>query len=251
MSFPITVNGTFSHCWWGLNVLQDKYLHQDNEMTLLYQPVWRWWWWIVFVVWLTDERRLALFPAGAIVIDLTIANLQPAASGVRTCAEPEFRRSWMKFCSSDNHYTMSAKVTCFSDLPPTGLQNPIHLLHQYLGSAANLPLKPIHFLCIQDWHPSEKIEILPTPLQHTPQGCFPESVSECRFLPQIIILVFPMFTLRPLASILWLRSFFSINPICRVFHPYCQQLLLLGRQQKFPWATSFEFVRQCFQDDDE
>ena len=23
-----------------------------------------WWWWIVFVVWLTDERRLALFPAG-------------------------------------------------------------------------------------------------------------------------------------------------------------------------------------------
>ena len=29
-----------------------------------------WWWWIVFVVWLTDERRLALFPAGTIVRDL-------------------------------------------------------------------------------------------------------------------------------------------------------------------------------------
>ena len=28
-----------------------------------------WWWWIVFVVWLTDERRLALFPAGTIVRD--------------------------------------------------------------------------------------------------------------------------------------------------------------------------------------
>ena len=27
-------------------------------------------WWIVFVVWLTDERRLALFPAGTIVRDL-------------------------------------------------------------------------------------------------------------------------------------------------------------------------------------
>ena len=27
------------------------------------------WWWIVFVVWLTDERRLALFPAGTIVRD--------------------------------------------------------------------------------------------------------------------------------------------------------------------------------------
>ena len=24
------------------------------------------WWWIVFVVWLTCERRLALFPAGSI-----------------------------------------------------------------------------------------------------------------------------------------------------------------------------------------
>ena len=31
---------------------------------------WWWWWWsIVFVVWLTDERRLALFPAATIVRD--------------------------------------------------------------------------------------------------------------------------------------------------------------------------------------
>ena len=28
-----------------------------------------WWWWIVFVVWLTDKRHLALFPVGNIVID--------------------------------------------------------------------------------------------------------------------------------------------------------------------------------------
>ena len=28
-----------------------------------------WWWWIVFVVWLTGERCLALFPAGTIVRD--------------------------------------------------------------------------------------------------------------------------------------------------------------------------------------
>ena len=27
------------------------------------------WWWIVFVVWLTDEGRLATFPAGIIVRD--------------------------------------------------------------------------------------------------------------------------------------------------------------------------------------
>ena len=30
---------------------------------------WWWWWWIVFVVWLTDEMRLALFPARTIVRD--------------------------------------------------------------------------------------------------------------------------------------------------------------------------------------
>ena len=28
-----------------------------------------WWWWIVFVVWLTDKRHLALFPAGTIARD--------------------------------------------------------------------------------------------------------------------------------------------------------------------------------------
>ena len=28
-------------------------------------------------------------------------------SRVWTCAEPEFRLSWMKLCSSDNHYTMA------------------------------------------------------------------------------------------------------------------------------------------------
>ena len=36
---------------------------------------------------------------------LTIANLRHAASRVWTCAEPEFRLSWMKLCSSDNHHT--------------------------------------------------------------------------------------------------------------------------------------------------
>ena len=30
---------------------------------------WWWWWWIVFVVWLTDERLLALLPVGTIVRD--------------------------------------------------------------------------------------------------------------------------------------------------------------------------------------
>ena len=35
---------------------------------LIFLHVW-WWWWIVFVVWLTNERRLVLFPARTIVRD--------------------------------------------------------------------------------------------------------------------------------------------------------------------------------------
>ena len=47
----------------------------DEELVMCYlgrsckQREWWWWWWIIFVVWLTDERRLALFPAGTIVRD--------------------------------------------------------------------------------------------------------------------------------------------------------------------------------------
>ena len=45
---------------------------------------WWWWWWIVFVVWLTSERCLALFPPGTIVKDphLTIRNPWHAASRI-------------------------------------------------------------------------------------------------------------------------------------------------------------------------
>ena len=39
-------------------------------MTSLLTSWWWWrWWWIVFVVWLTDERHLALFPARIIIRD--------------------------------------------------------------------------------------------------------------------------------------------------------------------------------------
>ena len=35
-----------------------------------------------------------------------IANLWHSMRRVWTCTEPEFRLSWMKLCSSHNHYTM-------------------------------------------------------------------------------------------------------------------------------------------------
>ena len=64
-----------------------------------------WWWWIVLVVWLTDERRLALFPAGTTVRDPRHRESPTRACRIWACAEPEFRLRWVKLCSSDNHYT--------------------------------------------------------------------------------------------------------------------------------------------------
>ena len=50
-------------------------------------------WWIVFVVWLTDESRLALFPAGSIVRDPHHRESLTHRQQVWTCAESEFRLS--------------------------------------------------------------------------------------------------------------------------------------------------------------
>ena len=44
---------------------------------------------------------------------LTIANLRRAVSRIWTCSEPELRLCWMKFCSSDNHFT--ADLIMFAD----------------------------------------------------------------------------------------------------------------------------------------
>ena len=67
-----------------------------------------------FVVWLNDEKRLALFLAGAIVRDTHYCESPPDlnielehwnSSRTWTCAEPEFRLISIKLGSSDNHYT--------------------------------------------------------------------------------------------------------------------------------------------------
>ena len=46
---------------WVINFCILQYLFRSVN------PIWRWW--IVFAEWLTDERRLVLFPAGIIVRD--------------------------------------------------------------------------------------------------------------------------------------------------------------------------------------
>ena len=71
---------------------------------------WWWWWWNVFVVWLTDERRLALFPAGTIVRDPHHHESPTHRELDLNCVQPEFRLKWMKLCISDNHYTTAPKA---------------------------------------------------------------------------------------------------------------------------------------------
>ena len=64
------------------------------------------WRWIAFVVWLTDERRLALLPAGTIVRHPHHhESLTCREQGLNLCITwPVFWLSWMKLSSSDNHY---------------------------------------------------------------------------------------------------------------------------------------------------
>ena len=89
-----------------------KFIYCTSTSGFIYNKnsiCWWWWWWIVFVVWLTDERRLALFPAETIVRDPHHReSLTRRGQGFWTCAEPEFRLSWMKLCNRDNHYTTAS-----------------------------------------------------------------------------------------------------------------------------------------------
>ena len=72
-----------------------------------------WWWWIVFLVWLTGERRLALFAAGTFVRDLHYReSLTRCGQGLNL--RRTFRHSWMKLYSSDNHYPRLAPGCCLS-----------------------------------------------------------------------------------------------------------------------------------------
>ena len=90
------------------------------------------WWWIVFVVWFTNKRCLALFPAGIIVRDPHHRESPTRRKQVWTCAEPEFRLSWMKLCNSDNHHT-TAPLTWQISL----FQVTEGLLSSNLGSKSN------------------------------------------------------------------------------------------------------------------
>ena len=94
-----------SRIYLGTCMSLDRYLF--NNLHFFHGNFWNWgsWsWWIVFVVWLTDKRRLALFPAKTIVRD-------PHHCKALTCQEPKSRLCWMKLRSSDNHYELFDEVT--------------------------------------------------------------------------------------------------------------------------------------------
>ena len=64
---------------------------KTNQFVRLTNLLRWWWWWIVLVVWLTDGRCLALFPAGTILRDPH--HRESPTRRIWTCAEPEFRIS--------------------------------------------------------------------------------------------------------------------------------------------------------------
>ena len=59
----------------------------------------------------------------------------------------------------------------------------------------------MHFLCTQCLQPLQKMMLLPTPVQQTAHGNSPELCRRSSPVPQIIIFVFPAFTLSPFFSI--------------------------------------------------
>ena len=85
-----------------LSSVLKRFIWTPAKAMQILRKIKQWWWWIGFVVWLTDKRRLALFPG---------MSLWHNASRIWTCTEPEFGLCWMKLCSSDNHYTTSKKKT--------------------------------------------------------------------------------------------------------------------------------------------
>ena len=103
------------------NTSKSFFWKKTNENKTIYL----YWWSKNYVIWLvrswnlclygvwiachTDDQRIEqpYFQSGLLSEIVTITNLQHAKSRVWTCTEPEFRLSWMKLHSSDNHYNMA------------------------------------------------------------------------------------------------------------------------------------------------
>ena len=67
----------------------------------------------------------------------------------------------------------------------------------------------LHFLCTQCLQPLQKMLLLPTPVRQTAHGNSPELCRRSSPEPQIMIFVFPAFTLSPFFSI----AFFQVKSL--------------------------------------
>ena len=78
--------------------LNPRGIHQKVTLT------W-WWWWIVFLVWLTDERRLALFSAGIIVRD---PQQHESPTGLEQ--DLNLRRTWVEWSSGLVEWSCAVRI---------------------------------------------------------------------------------------------------------------------------------------------
>ena len=87
-------------------------------------------------------------------------------------------------------------ASSFTNLPSIVSVLPRYRVHLKSGSRLEGLLVPLHYLCIQYKQLQQKFKLLPIPFLQTPKGSFPDLFSRSKSMPDTIIFVFPMFTLR-------------------------------------------------------
>ena len=91
-------------------------------------------------------------------------------------------------------HVSSTSWTSIQGLPSIACALSRHLLHLKSGSSTSQPGISEHFWWTYNEHPLQKIKFFLMPFLHTAQEYLPEVCNVWRSLPEIITLVFPMFT---------------------------------------------------------
>ena len=112
--------------------------------------------------------------------------------------------------------------TSFTVLPIIGHAVQRHRAHLKSGSRRKRHLMPLHFLCFQHKHLSQKIARRPTPVWQTPQGASQDSFSRSKFMSDTIIFVYPTITHRPSSP-----SVISMFTTLPVFPPWSSVLIIV------------------------
>ena len=222
-------NRAFSPSWWG----------PDPQSQATQVVHWTWWWrlvaWHCRSVWSLPCHSAA--DAGGLVLSMAKSHWHRALhSAHKSCthghvfwkrggvkrelvAAPWTSSRWFShvlWLKVHSHLLLRACLLGSKrKLPPTACQVrlrlnlcgfnqgaavPWHRVHLWSGSFVKC-LSPLHFLCTQCLQLLQKMLLLPTPVQQTVHGNLPELCSRSRPIPQIMIFVFPAFTLSPFFSV--------------------------------------------------